>query len=360
MEIVNEKIVNEREHTDLRTHDFWYDLPQELIAQTPSPERDGCRLMVVDRAAGTVSHRRFSDIIDYLDPRDMLVVNSSKVIPARLIGKSEKTGSDVEILLLRMRDDGSWETLVRPGKRARVGGRVRFSDILSAEVIEVLDDGNRIVRLEYDKDKFKSVYEVLDEVGKMPLPPYITETLSNNDDYQTVYAKERGSAAAPTAGLHFTEELLRRIKEKGVGYGEVTLHVGLGTFRPVKAEKIEDHLMHSEMFHISDDVADEINRRRKNGGRIIAVGTTSCRVLESVTDNDGIVHPMSGETGIFIYPGYHFKAVDALITNFHLPESTLIMLVSALAGKELIMRAYKEAVEERYRFFSFGDAMMIV
>lgn len=360
MEIVNEKIVNEREHTDLRTHDFWYDLPQELIAQTPSPERDGCRLMVVDRAAGTVSHRRFSDIIDYLDPRDMLVVNSSKVIPARLIGKSEKTGSDVEILLLRMRDDGSWETLVRPGKRARVGGRVRFSDILSAEVIEVLDDGNRIVRLEYDKDKFKSVYEVLDEVGKMPLPPYITETLSNNDDYQTVYAKERGSAAAPTAGLHFTEELLRRIKEKGVGYGEVTLHVGLGTFRPVKAEKIEDHLMHGEMFHISDDVADEINRRRKNGGRIIAVGTTSCRVLESVTDNDGIVHPMSGETGIFIYPGYHFKAVDALITNFHLPESTLIMLVSALAGKELIMRAYKEAVEERYRFFSFGDAMMIV
>lgn len=360
MEIVNEKIVNEREHTDLRTHDFWYDLPQELIAQTPSPERDGCRLMVVDRAAGTVSHRRFSDIIDYLDPRDMLVVNSSKVIPARLIGKSEKTGSDVEILLLRMRDDGSWETLVRPGKRARVGGRVRFSDILSAEVTEVLDDGNRIVRLEYDKDKFKSVYEVLDEVGRMPLPPYITETLSNNDDYQTVYAKERGSAAAPTAGLHFTEELLRRIKEKGVGYGEVTLHVGLGTFRPVKAEKIEDHLMHGEMFHISDDVADEINRRRKNGGRIIAVGTTSCRVLESVTDNDGIVHPMSGETGIFIYPGYHFKAVDALITNFHLPESTLIMLVSALAGKELIMRAYKEAVEERYRFFSFGDAMMIV
>lgn len=360
MEIVNEKIVNERAHTDLRTHDFWYDLPQELIAQTPSPQRDGCRLMVVDRKTGGVSHRSFSDITDYLDPRDMLVVNSSKVIPARLIGKSEKTGSDVEILLLRMRGDGSWETLVRPGKRARVGGRVRFSDILSAEVVEVLDDGNRIVRLEYDKDKYKSVYEVLDEVGKMPLPPYITSTLANNDDYQTVYAKERGSAAAPTAGLHFTEELLRRIKEKGVGYGEVTLHVGLGTFRPVKAEKIEDHLMHGEMFHISDDVANEINRRRKNGGRIIAVGTTSCRVLESVTDDSGVVHPMSGETGIFIYPGYRFKAVDALITNFHLPESTLIMLVSALAGKELIMRAYKEAVENRYRFFSFGDAMMIV
>lgn len=359
MEIVNEKIVNEREHTDLRTHDFWYDLPQELIAQTPSPQRDGCRLMVVDRKTGEVSHRRFSDITDYLDPRDMLVVNSSKVIPARLIGKSEKTGSDVEILLLRMRDDGSWEALVRPGKRARVGGRVRFSDVLSAEVIEVLDDGNRIVRLEYDKDKYKSVYEVLDEAGKMPLPPYITSTLANNDDYQTVYAKERGSAAAPTAGLHFTEELLRRIKEKGVGYGEVTLHVGLGTFRPVKAEKIEDHLMHGEMFHISDDVANEINCRRKNGGRIIAVGTTSCRVLESVTDDSGVVHPMSGETGIFIYPGYRFKAVDALITNFHLPESTLIMLVSALAGKELIMRAYKEAVEDRYRFFSFGDAMFI-
>ena len=259
-----------------------------------------------------------------------------------------------------MRGDGSWETLVRPGKRARVGGRVRFSDILSAEVVEVLDDGNRIVRLEYDKDKYKSVYEVLDEAGKMPLPPYITSPLANNDDYQTVYAKERGSAAAPTAGLHFTEELLRRIKEKGVGYGEVTLHVGLGTFRPVKAEKIEDHLMHGEMFHISDDVANEINRRRRNGGRIIAVGTTSCRVLESVTDEGGVVHPMSGETGIFIYPGYRFKAVDALITNFHLPESTLIMLVSALAGKELIMRAYKEAVENRYRFFSFGDAMMIV
>ena len=360
MEIVNEKIVNERAHTDLRTHDFWYDLPQELIAQTPSPQRDGCRLMVVDRKTGGVSHRSFSDIIDYLDPRDMLVVNSSKVIPARLIGKSERTGSDVEILLLRMRGDGSWETLARPGKRARVGGRVRFSDILSAEVVEVLDDGNRIVRLEYDKDKYKSVYEVLDEVGKMPLPPYITSTLANNDDYQTVYAKERGSAAAPTAGLHFTEELLRRIKEKGVGYGEVTLHVGLGTFRPVKAEKIEDHLMHGEMFHISDDVANEINRRRRNGGRIIAVGSTSCRVLESVTDEGGVVHPMSGETGIFIYPGYRFKAVDALITNFHLPESTLIMLVSALAGKELIMRAYKEAVENRYRFFSFGDAMMIV
>ena len=359
MEIVNEKIVNERAHTDLRTHDFWYDLPQELIAQTPSPQRDGCRLMVVDRKTGGVSHRSFSDIIDYLDPRDMLVVNSSKVIPARLIGKSERTGSDVEILLLRMRGDGSWETLARPGKRARVGGRVRFSDILSAEVVDVLDDGNRIVRLEYDKDKYKSVYEVLDEVGKMPLPPYITSTLANNDDYQTVYAKERGSAAAPTAGLHFTEELLRRIKEKGVGYGEVTLHVGLGTFRPVKAEKIEDHLMHGEMFHISDDVANEINRRRRNGGRIIAVGTTSCRVLESVTDEGGVVHPMSGETGIFIYPGYRFKAVDALITNFHLPESTLIMLVSALAGKELIMRAYKEAVENRYRFFSFGDAMFI-
>ena len=359
MEIVNEKIVNERAHTDLRTHDFWYDLPQELIAQTPSPQRDGCRLMVVDRKTGGVSHRSFSDIIDYLDPRDMLVVNSSKVIPARLIGKSERTGSDVEILLLRMRGDGSWETLARPGKRARVGGRVRFSDILSAEVVDVLDDGNRIVRLEYDKDKYKSVYEVLDEVGKMPLPPYITSTLANNDDYQTVYAKERGSAAAPTAGLHFTEELLRRRKEKGVGYGEVTLHVGLGTFRPVKAEKIEDHLMHGEMFHISDDVANEINRRRRNGGRIIAVGTTSCRVLESVTDEGGVVHPMSGETGIFIYPGYRFKAVDALITNFHLPESTLIMLVSALAGKELIMRAYKEAVENRYRFFSFGDAMFI-
>ena len=290
----------------------------------------------------------------------MLVVNSSKVIPARLLGKTDKTGGDIELLLLRTLDGGEWETLVRPGKRAKTGAAFSFGGILRAEVNRVLDDGNRVVSFSYDTEKYKSIYEVLDAVGNMPLPPYITKKLENKNDYQTVYAKEEGSAAAPTAGLHFTEELLERIKAKGVGYGEVTLHVGLGTFRPVKVEKIEEHLMHGEYFHISDDVAAEINRRRAAGGRIIAVGTTASRVLESVTDSEGIVHAISGETGIFIYPGYKFKAVDALITNFHLPESTLIMLISALAGKENVMRAYEAAVEKRYRFFSFGDAMLIV
>ncbi len=353
-------ILNERPATDLATHDFYYDLPEELIAQYPSEERDGCRLMVLDSAKKDVEHKIFRDIIDYLRPEDMLVVNSSKVIPARLLGVTEKTGSGMELLLLRMLEDGSWETLVRPGKRAKVGARFNFSDILRAEVTEVLPDGNRIVRFEYDTEAYKSIYEVLDRIGNMPLPPYITKKLENKSDYQTVYAKEEGSAAAPTAGLHFTDELLRRIKEKGVGYGEVTLHVGLGTFRPVKAEKLADHEMHGEYFHIEREVADEINRRRAAGGRIIAVGTTSCRVLESVATDDGIVQAISGETGIFIYPGYKFKAIDALITNFHLPESTLIMLVSALAGKELVMDAYKTAVDEKYRFFSFGDAMFVV
>jgi S-adenosylmethionine:tRNA ribosyltransferase-isomerase len=288
----------------------------------------------------------------------MLVVNSSKVIPARLLGKSEKTGGDVEFLLLRMYENGDWETLVRPGKRAKIGARVNFSDILSAEVVGMAEEGNRVVRFSYSP-KYKNIYEVLNEVGNMPLPPYITEKLKDKDRYQTVYAKKEGSAAAPTAGLHFTEELLSRLKAKGVGYAEVTLHVGLGTFRPVKVDKIEEHIMHSERFYISKETADEINTRRKNGGRIIAVGTTSCRVLESVTDDNGTVHAMDGETKIFIYPGYKFKAVDALITNFHLPESTLLMLVSALAGKENIMNAYKTAVEQEYRFFSFGDAMFI-
>ncbi len=355
----NGMILNERPKTDLETHDFYYDLPEELIAQYPSSERDGCRLMVLNRENKTVEHKIFRDIIDYLRPEDMLVVNSSKVIPARLLGVTEKTGSPMELLLLRMLDDGTWETLVRPGKRAKVGAAFRFGDILRAEVTEVVDGGNRIVRFEYDTEKYKSVYELLDEVGNMPLPPYITKKLENKSDYQTVYAKEEGSAAAPTAGLHFTDELLDKIRAKGVGYGEVTLHVGLGTFRPVKAEKLADHEMHGEYFHIEREVADEINRRRANGGRIIAVGTTSCRVLESVATDDGIIHPIQGETGIFIYPGYKFKAIDALITNFHLPESTLIMLVSALAGKEFVMDAYKEAVDERYRFFSFGDAMLV-
>ena len=360
MKEIKEEIINERVKTSLSTSDFYYDLPEELIAQTPSPERDKCRLMVLDRASESVEHKIFSDIIDYLRPEDMLVVNSSKVIPARLLGKTEKTGSDMELLLLRMLDSGEWETLVRPGKRAKVGAAFDFSGILRAVVTDIVDGGNRVVKFEYDTEKFANIYEVLDAVGNMPLPPYITEKLKNKDDYQTVYAKAEGSAAAPTAGLHFTEELLAKIKAKGVGYGEVTLHVGLGTFRPVKVDKIEEHLMHGEYFYLPDEVAEEINRRRKAGGRIIAVGTTSCRVLESASDPDGTVNAIKGETGIFIYPGYKFKAVDALITNFHLPESTLIMLVSALAGKDFVMNAYKEAVDERYRFFSFGDAMLIV
>ena len=360
MEKITEKITNTRVATDLVTHDFYYDLPEELIAQYPSAERDGCRLMVLDRKTGEVSHRIFRDIIDYLDPRDMLVVNSSKVIPARLLGVTEKTGSSMELLLLRMLDSGEWETLVRPGKRAKVGAKFVFGDILTATVTGIVDGGNRTVRFDYDTEKYATVYEVLDAVGNMPLPPYITKKLENKSDYQTVYAKEEGSAAAPTAGLHFTDELLAKIKAKGVGYGEVTLHVGLGTFRPVKVDKIEEHLMHGEYFHISDEVAEEINRRRAAGGRIIAVGTTSARVLESVGDENGIVHAIDGETSIFIYPGYKFKATDALITNFHLPESTLIMLVSALAGKENVMNAYETAVADKYRFFSFGDAMLIV
>lgn len=360
MEKINEVIKNERVKTELSTSDFYYDLPEELIAQTPSAERDGCRLMVLDRSADKIEHKIFRDIIDYLRPEDMLIVNSSKVIPARLLGKTDKTGGDMELLLLRMQESGEWETLVRPGKRAKVGASFTFGGILKATVTSIIEGGNRTVRFDYDKEKYDSIYRVLDEIGNMPLPPYITAKLKNKNDYQTVYAKEEGSAAAPTAGLHFTDELLERIKAKGVGYGEVTLHVGLGTFRPVKAEKITDHEMHAEQFYIDSKTADEINRRRKMGGRIIAVGTTACRVLESVATDDGKLRPLRGETGIFIYPGYKFKAVDALITNFHLPESTLIMLVSALAGKERVMGAYKKAVEERYRFFSFGDAMLIV
>ena len=360
MEQKDIKILNERVSTTLTTSDFYYELPEELIAQSPSEERDGCRLMVLERESGEVSHKIFRDIIDYLKPEDMLVVNSSKVIPARLLGKTDKTGGDMELLLLRMLDSGEWETLVRPGKRAKVGASFNFSDILHATVTGIVEGGNRTVKFEYDTEKYKNIYEVLDAIGNMPLPPYITKKLEKKEDYQTVYAKEEGSSAAPTAGLHFTPELLEKIKAKGVGYGEVTLHVGLGTFRPVKVDKIEEHEMHGEFFHIDETVAEEINRRRANGGRIIAVGTTSARVLESVSTDDGKVHAIKGETGIFIYPGYKFKAVDALITNFHLPESTLIMLVSALAGKETVMKAYETAVEEKYRFFSFGDAMLIV
>ena len=357
---IKSEIVNERIKTDLKTSDFYYDLPEELIAQSPTAERDKCRLMVVDRSSSEVEHKIFSDIIDYLRPEDMLVVNSSKVIPARLLGKTDKTGSDMELLLLRATGEDRWEALTRPGKRAKVGASFSFGGILRATVEEITEGGNRIVSFAYDKESYKSIYEVLDVIGNMPLPPYITKKLENKNDYQTVYAKTEGSAAAPTAGLHFTEELIQRIRDMGVGYGEVTLHVGLGTFRPVKVDKIEDHLMHGEYFFVPDEVAKEINERRAMGGRIIAVGTTSCRVLESASDDNGIVHPISAETGIFIYPGYKFKATDALITNFHLPESTLLMLVSALAGKEKIMGAYHTAVSERYRFFSFGDAMLIV
>ncbi len=360
MQKLTKEITNDRIETTLATSDFYYELPEELIAQSPSEERDGCRMMVLDRSADTVSHRIFRDIIDYLRPEDILVVNSSKVIPARLLGVSEKTGSPMELLLLRITEGGEWETLVRPGKRAKVGAAFSFGGILRATVTDVIEGGNRLVRFEYDTEKYKNIYEVLDVVGNMPLPPYITKKLERKEDYQTVYARTEGSAAAPTAGLHLTEELIERIRAKGVGFVEVTLHVGLGTFRPVKVDKIEEHLMHSEHIVVDDEVAAEINRRRAAGGRVIAVGTTSARVLESVTDENGIVHALEGETAIFIYPGYRFKAVDALVTNFHLPESTLIMLVSALAGKERIMKAYEEAVRERYRFFSFGDAMLIV
>lgn len=360
MDKIENTIINERVDTELETHDFYYELPEELIAQSPSPERDGCRLMVLDRVNKTVNHRIFRDITEFLRPEDILVVNSSKVIPARLLGTTEKTGSGIELLLLKMQENGEWETLVRPGKRAKVGASFDFGGVLRATVTAIVDGGNRTVKFEYDTSKYKNIYEALDAVGNMPLPPYITKKLENKSDYQTVYAKSEGSAAAPTAGLHFTDELLEKIKAMGVGYAELTLHVGLGTFRPVKVEKITEHLMHAEHFIIDEATAAEINRRRKAGGRIIAVGTTSARVLESVTDTNGTVHAMEGDTAIFIYPGYKFKAVDALITNFHLPESTLIMLVSALADKEFIMKAYEEAVENRYRFFSFGDAMLIV
>ena len=353
------EIVNERIATDLVTADFYYDLPEELIAQTPAERRDASRLLVLDKKDGGISHRHFYDVIDYLNPEDMLVVNSSRVIPARLLGTADKNGGDIELLLLKQHADGRWETLVRPGKRAKIGATLTFGGILKAEVTDIVDEGNRLVKFTYP-DTYGNIYEVLDYIGNMPLPPYITARLSDKERYQTVYAKERGSAAAPTAGLHFTPELIEKIKAKGIGFGEVTLHVGLGTFRPVKVDKIEEHIMHAEHFSISAQTAEEINRRKKAGGRIIAVGTTTCRVLESVAAEDGTLTAGSGNTRIFIYPGYKFKAIDALITNFHLPESTLLMLVSALAGRENIMNAYHTAVEEKYRFFSFGDAMLIV
>ena len=354
-------IRNEKPQTDLRTADFFYDLPPELIAQHPTARRDESRLLVIDRATGELTHRHFYDILDYLNPGDTLVVNNSKVIPARLYGHAEgRPEAAVELLLLRNHGLDRWETLVRPGKRARVGMRIIFGDgILVAEVEDIVEEGNRIVRFDYDRAKYANVYEILHEIGLMPLPPYITEQLGDNSRYQTVYAREEGSAAAPTAGLHFTPELLEKIEQKGIAVAPVMLHVGLGTFRPVKADRVDEHVMHTEFFSVSEETANLINTRRAAGGRIIAVGTTSCRTLESVTDEQGIVHAMEGDTGIFIFPGYRFKAVDALITNFHLPESTLLMLVSAFYDREKMLAAYHTAVEERYRFFSFGDAMLI-
>ena len=340
----------------MKTADFDYDLPQELIAQDPLEQRDSSRLLILDKETGERTHKIFHDIIDYLHEGDCLVINNTKVIPARLIGEREGTGGKVEVLLLKRRSDNVWETLVKPGKKARPGMRLSFGDgLLHAEVQEVVDEGNRLIRFEYE-----GIFEeILDQLGQMPLPPYITHQLKDKNRYQTVYAKYEGSAAAPTAGLHFTEELLEQIRAKGVKIARVTLHVGLGTFRPVKVEDVTEHHMHTEFYHVSEEAAEIINETKKQGGRVICVGTTSCRTIESAADDQGIVHATEGDTDIFIYPGYQFKVLDCLITNFHLPESTLLMLVSALAGKENIMAAYREAVEMRYRFFSFGDAMFI-
>lgn len=340
----------------MKTADFDYELPQELIAQDPLEQRDSSRLLILDKKTGERTHRIFHDIIDYLHEGDCLVINNTKVIPARLIGEREGTGGKVEVLLLKRKTDNVWETLVKPGKKARPGMRLSFGGgLLHAEVQEVVDEGNRLIRFEYE-----GIFEeILDQLGQMPLPPYITHQLKDKNRYQTVYAKYEGSAAAPTAGLHFTEELLQKIQEKGVKIARVTLHVGLGTFRPVKVDDVTQHHMHTEFYHVSQEAADIINETKKQGSRVICVGTTSCRTIESAADGQGVVQATEGDTDIFIYPGYQFKVLDCLITNFHLPESTLLMLVSALAGKENIMAAYKEAVEMKYRFFSFGDAMFI-
>lgn len=340
----------------MKTSDFYFDLPQELIAQDPLEDRSSSRLLVLDRESGKTQHRVFRDIIEYLNPGDCLVVNNTKVIPARLYGSKIGTDAKIEVLLLKRREHNVWETLVKPGKKCRVGARISFGEgLLIGEVIDVVDEGNRLIRFEYE-----GIFEeILDKLGQMPLPPYIHHQLKDKNRYQTVYAKHDGSAAAPTAGLHFTPELLEEIKKKGVHIAHVTLHVGLGTFRPVKVEDVTDHHMHSEFYIVEPEQAELINRVKKEGGKIVAVGTTSCRTLESATDESGILKAGSGWTEIFIYPGYQFKMIDRLITNFHLPESTLMMLVSALAGKDKIMAAYEEAVKERYRFFSFGDAMFI-
>ena len=340
----------------MKTHDFWYDLPEDLIAQTPLEQRDTSRLCVLDRASGEVTHRHFYDVIEYLQPGDCLVMNDSRVLPARLLGH-RPTGGAVEVLLLRDLGDKKWECLCKPGRKMQVGNEVFFGDgKLTATVVEVKDDGNRVVKFRYDG----IFLEVLERLGKMPLPPYIKAELQDQERYQTVYSREVGSAAAPTAGLHFTNDLLERIREKGVKTAFVTLHVGLGTFRPVKAEEITDHHMHSELCMMNAETAAILNETKTSGGRVICVGTTSCRTLESLVNEDGTFEAKSKWTEIFIYPGYTFKAMDGLITNFHLPESTLVMLVSAFAGREHVIAAYEEAVREKYRFFSFGDAMCIL
>lgn len=343
----------------MNLHDFYYELPEELIAQDPLSDRSSSRLMVMDRRTGALEHKIFRDIVDFLNPGDCLVINDTKVIPARLIGEKDGTGAAIEVLLLKRKEDlkDVWEVLVKPGKKAKPGTRITFGGgRLAAEVIDIVEEGNRLIRFEYE-----GIFEeILDELGQMPLPPYITHKLQDQNRYQTVYAKHEGSAAAPTAGLHFTKELLEQISNKGVEIATVTLHVGLGTFRPVKVENIQEHHMHSEFYMITQEAADKINEAKERGGRVICVGTTSCRTIEAAASEDGRLEACSGWTEIFIYPGYKFKMLDALITNFHLPESTLLMLVSALAGRENVLAAYKTAVEERYRFFSFGDAMLII
>ena len=340
----------------MRTADFYYDLPEELIAQDPLLDRSSSRLMHLDKKTGEIQHTDFKHIVKYLKPGDCLVINDTRVIPARLYGSKIGTDAGIEILLLKRKENNIWETLVKPGKKAKLGTKISFGDgLLIGEVLDIVEEGNRLIQFTYD-----GIFEeILDQLGEMPLPPYITHKLQDKERYQTVYAKNEGSAAAPTAGLHFTKELLQQIQDMGVNIAHVTLHVGLGTFRPVKVDDVENHHMHSEFYVVEEDQAKLINETKKNGGRVISVGTTSCRTLESATDENGILQAKSGWTEIFIYPGYKFKMIDALITNFHLPESTLLMLVSALAGKEHIMKAYEEAVKERYRFFSFGDAMFI-
>jgi len=341
----------------MKTSDFYYDLPEELIAQDPMEDRTASRLLVLDRKTGAVKHKIFSDVIDYLNKGDCLVINNTRVIPARLIGEKEGTGGKVEVLLLKRRANDVWETLVKPGKKLRPGAKITFGDgRLRAEVLEVVEEGNRLVKFCYE-----GIFEeILDSLGEMPLPPYITHKLEDKEMYQTVYAKFDGSAAAPTAGLHFTKELLNKIEEKGIKIASITLHVGLGTFRPVKVDDVNNHHMHTEWYEVNAEAAEIINETKRNGGRVICVGTTSCRTIESVADENGYMKAKTGETDIFIYPGYKFKVMDGLITNFHLPESTLVMLVSAFAGKENVLSAYETAVKEKYRFFSFGDAMILI